>query len=121
MIQRISEEKDETDRRLLIGYLGKLGGREAVDFLLQELKENKYDAKDEVIEALGYAKDSRAVEPLINVLSTENICRREAVNALAEIGDKRAIEPLKKVLKTTSNQVEQEWIKKALKKLKVGK
>lgn len=116
MIQRILEEKDETHRRLLIGYLGKLGGGEAVDFLLQELKENKYDAKRNVIEALGYAKDPRAVEPLIEILLTErDFYKVNTAEALANIGDKRAIGPIKETLKTlkkTRNDPDDPFVKR---------
>jgi HEAT repeat protein len=91
-----------------------------VDFLLQEIRENKYDAKVDVIEALGYAKDSRAVEPLIEVLLTErDYYKVNAAEALANIGDKRAIGPIKEALKTLKNKKGPfaKRMKKALKKL----
>jgi len=120
MIQRILEEKNEHLRNRQIKYLGKLGGQEAVDFLLQELKENKYDAKQDVIEALGYAKDTRAVEPLFQVMmNSKDYYRYYAALALAEIGDKRAINVLKEELKTAIKGSEAERkIKEALKKLR---
>jgi len=70
---------------------------------------------------LGYAKDPRAVEPLIEILLTDpdDHYQVNTAEALANIGDKRAIGPIKEALKALKDKDSPfgERMKKALRKL----
>jgi HEAT repeat protein len=74
-----------------------MGNREAVEPLIQALLKDTDPVQVKAAESLGYLRDERAVEPLIQALKDEkryHSVRWKAARALGEIGDKRAIEPL---------------------------
>lgn len=82
------------------GALGKIGGDEAVQFLLNALQDKDKGNREGAAHALGWSKDQRAVEPLIHLLvnDKERYVRARSAAALANIGDKHAVEPLIKAL-----------------------
>jgi HEAT repeat protein/Tfp pilus assembly protein PilF len=92
------------DKRISLNYdaeaLGKIGGEEALQFLLQALKEQEEGSRKGAAGALGWTKDLRAVDPLIHLLinDKDQFVRSNSASALARIGDKRAVEPLIKAL-----------------------
>ena len=56
--------------------------------------------------ALGEIGDSRAVDPLIDMLKSQNWeVRKDAARALGEIGDSRAVDPLIAALKDYNESV----------------
>ena len=83
--------------------LGKLKSEEALDFLLQKLKDKDSSTKCRAAYRLGQLGDARAVEPLIQALQDESHhVRACAAKALGLIGSPRAIEPLLQALRDHS-------------------
>jgi HEAT repeat protein len=88
--------------------LKKILGDKAIDLFIKILKGEVNGAKDIVArwnaaETLGSLKNTRAVQPLIDVLHDENEHLRERVAfSLGIIGDERAVEPLIEALKDNS-------------------
>ena len=75
--------------------LGKIGNPQAVEPLIQALKNTDSFVRRKAAGALGMIGDSRAVEPLIQALKRgDKWVKDEAIKALGMIGDPRAIEPL---------------------------
>jgi len=72
-----------------------------VNGLIRALKHKNWYVQDEAAYALGNIRDSRAVEPLIEVMKDEygSVRSWAVVEALGNIGDSRAVEPLIGVLK----------------------
>jgi HEAT repeat protein len=71
------------------------------------------------IDALGYFKDPRAFEPLITLLSDEEvIIRGTAARALAEYRDQRAVEPIRLALNHTGTSEWMDWRTTATEALK---
>ena len=69
--------------------------REAIPFLLESLKTERYCSKADAAEILGEMKVEDAVPDLIKLFETTGgISHYKAVEALGKIGDQRAIEPL---------------------------
>lgn len=76
-----------------VEVLGEIGDTEAIEPLIQALKDKDEDVRRNAVEALGKIGDTRAVEPLIQALEDKNADVREtAVEALGKIGDVRAAE-----------------------------
>jgi len=73
---------------------------EAIDALIESLKDKDEEVRINAALALGEAKNRKAVEPLIETLKDESRKVREsAALALGVIGDERAIKPLLEILK----------------------
>ena len=134
MIRTLGDIGDKTAVKELIDSLGyedgpakyalvytiiKLGDEKIVPDVIGRL--GRHD-NVQVAMVLGGLKDSRAVEPLIHLLKSEDWWDREAAaNALGEIGDTRALQPLFDVIKNdkdVSNTAKEaiEKIEKAQKK-----
>lgn len=87
-----------------VGSLGGLRDERATDFLLSLLASPPDDRRRRhAIYALGELGDQRAVEPLIQVLATDDsaswVERRNAVIALQKIGGTRAVDALRDALR----------------------
>src|SRR5688500_6695455 len=62
---------------------------------LEKLKSQSSSERRDAVEALGYADDKRAVEPLIQALKDSSAdVRAAAANALSLYNDDRSVEPL---------------------------
>ena len=87
-----------------LGKLVKIGSA-AVESLGATLKDERWNVRAKVVEALGNIANPRAVEPLILALKDEqwNV-RGHAAEALGKIPDPRAVEPLIHALK------DEEWV-----------
>lgn len=93
-------------------YLGHLADAQAVEVLLVALRDTQnrtelggYPLRRKAAEALGRIGDLRAVEPLIEALSCEDIFLREQVAwALGELGDRRGIAPLVHLLNPSAQE-----------------
>ncbi|MFA4843162.1 MAG: HEAT repeat domain-containing protein, partial [Candidatus Omnitrophota bacterium] len=82
-------------RQAVVVALGQIKSPQAVDALIQALKDESPYVREEAARALGEIGDKRATKPLIKVLQDEDPDVREAAcEALGKIGDSRAIEPL---------------------------
>lgn len=99
LISALSNEykgEEEDIRTGVIKALGKIGDTNAVDPLVEFLKNGSYyDERAMAATALGNIRDKRAVSPLIAALhDKEGYVRRMAASALGKIKDSRAVEPL---------------------------
>ena len=93
-------------------------GKQAVEPLIQALKNEDRSARFSAAVALGKIGDPRAIEPLIRALRDEAWNVRIAVAvALGEIGDERAVGPLTQALNDNNEGVRM-GAKKALEKIK---
>jgi HEAT repeat protein len=104
-------------------------GEPAVGPLIETIKDDMYggDILIYTVVALGEIGDSRAVEPLIEVLKNEDINQNEYINykdinikenaavALGKIGDSRAVEPLISALKDEYGNVQESIIEALVK------
>ena len=98
LVHRISEE--ETRSQWVVESLVRKYGKQAVPYLIPLLTDEDEDFAREVAEWLGKLKDPRAVQPLIDALSSEAFyVRYEAALALEQIGDERSKPHFEKVLK----------------------
>ncbi|MBU0599172.1 HEAT repeat domain-containing protein [bacterium] len=93
---------------LIFAFISGVGYSETdrVDELIQELKDEDSDVRENAAKALGEIKDARAVEPLIAALKGgEDPCVRwNAARALEKIGTP-AVEPLIAALKDEDSSV----------------
>lgn len=103
-------ETDPISRAALARTLGRIGTPEAVTALLKALNEGGWSDRRALIEALGDAGDSRAIEPLMNILEKErdNTKRAAAASALGGLGNSRAISLLEIALQDHVPSVRQE-------------
>lgn len=83
-----------------IKALGAIKDKRAVEPLLNVLRDNKIQPREEVVKALGQIGDKTVVKPLISMLwNKEGIpFRCETIRALGATKDKRVVEPLIDVL-----------------------
>ena len=95
-------------------------GKQAVEQLIQTLKDEDSQVRDGAAQALGEIGDKRAVEPLINVLKADKnfYVRGGAANALGKLKDTGAVEPLINALKADKNSYVRGGAANALGKLK---
>ena len=89
-----------------IKALGAIKDKRAVEPLLNFLRNNKIQLREEVVKALGQIGDKTVVEPLISMLLNEDgiPIRCEMIKALGSTKDKRAVEPLIDVLRKESRK-----------------
>jgi HEAT repeat protein len=75
--------------------LGTIGGDKGCEALIPLLKSASAEDRDSAVAAIGGARCSGALEPLIKALADEHhMVRADAAMALGDLGDKRAVEPL---------------------------
>ena len=96
-----NQEIDEVSRSRAAQILGLIESVDAVNPLIEALKDNSVVIRSKAAESLGLIADRRGVEPLINVLKDESewvTVRANSATALGKIKDERAIVPLIEVL-----------------------
>ncbi|MCL4704154.1 HEAT repeat domain-containing protein [bacterium] len=99
--------RDEKERKITTEILVTVG-EEAVDALINALKDSSQWVREHAAEALGKIASTQAVEPLIAVLKdSERWVRWHAAQALGKIGDPRAVDPLIAALKDSD-----EWVRR---------
>jgi len=76
-----------------------------VKMLIRDLDSEDVHVREEAAQALGEAKDPRAIKPLIDALKKDEYwdVREAAADALGEIGDPSALKPLMKALEKDEN------------------
>ena len=100
------KSKDGYVRGKTVMALGESKDPEAVEPLIQTLKDEYWVVRRNAAEALGKLMDPKAVEPLIQTLKDESKnVRGEAAIALGKIGDTRALEALTEAEKDKSRWV----------------
>ena len=98
LVEALGYEKDAIVYISARAALEKLG-QQAVEPLINALKDKKEFLRWQAALLLGTIKDTQAVDALIEALQDPaEIVRRSAAGALGMIGDQRAVEPLLKVL-----------------------
>jgi HEAT repeat protein len=100
---------DEQQRAFYVRVLGRTGGADDVEALIDVLLKDTMAVQAAAAEALGWIGDSRAIAPLFLFLEDANDQLREvAVEALGRIGDERAVEPVIQALGDPA-----EWVRRA--------
>jgi len=103
-------------RQQIARALGEIGSAEAVEPLIQALRDEDESVRAAAAKALGRIGDARAVEPLIQALRDSNWrVRAAAAEALGRIGDVRAVEPLVQALGDENESVRMAAVKAAVK------
>ncbi|GBC77852.1 Phycocyanobilin lyase subunit alpha [bacterium HR08] len=93
-------------RQQIARALGEIGSAEAVEPLIQALRDEDWWVRTAAAKALGQIGDARAVEPLIQALRDKGKwVRTAAAKALGQIGDARAVEPLIQALRDWDESV----------------
>ena len=82
--------------------LGRIGGRAAVDSLVEMVKSGNFSRVLPAIDVLGRSGDPRAVAPLAELLDGGSVAL-EAARALGRTGDRRAVPPLVSRLVSSSD------------------
>lgn len=93
-----------TDQRAIAAVaLGELKDQQAVEPLLELLKDPYSIVRCAAIHSLGKLHDRQVIEPLLNILGhPDEHTQIAVVKALGELGDPRAIQPLRSLLSQTS-------------------
>lgn len=85
--------------------LGEIGDKRAVEPLIELLKNDNGENKDNLITALGELRDERAIEPLIELFNdSDEFTQEEAVKSIVKIGNP-AVNYLIKVLNDNYDQI----------------
>lgn len=97
-IRRLSVSIWEANKitRRLRQVLLQINDSDLVPVLIDLLQDENYELVLTAFESLGKSKDSRALQPLVDALSSE-LTDLMAIEALGELGNDRAIEPLLRV------------------------
>lgn len=100
----------------------KLGSESTFLRLISYLEWDSYKTREMATYALGEIGDTRAIEPLIDVLleDTNSFVRRLAASALGKIGDERAIEALTSAKLNDEDEDVRYWADWALKQIQDG-
>lgn len=88
------KDEDEDVRKMIADILGNIRRPEAVNFLVEMLKDPCSNVRSSAAEGLGKIGDSTAVEPLIDLLVDEEWVAFFAAGALGRLRDPRAVSPL---------------------------
>jgi len=115
--------KDKTGRQYAARLLGRIAHKEAVEPLIQALKDTSRSkdvlTQQYIASALGSIGDARAVPYLLKMLNNQDHrLRCSAVRSLGAIGDRRAIKPIVKILRKDKSSSVQETAADALGQIK---
>lgn len=108
VVDKLLDNEDHYIRRITVETLGELGDPQAVEYLMQSLKDTDWYVQIKAADALVKI-GKPTVEWLILALEDTNRgVRRRAVEALGKIGDLKAVEPLILMLKDKDDDVRME-------------
>ena len=100
----LSRHRDDNVAVAAIEALGRIGGRAAVDSLVDAVKSGNFFRVFPAIEVLGRSGDPRAVAPLTALLEQPQYAT-EVVRALGRTGDVAAVAPLMRLLAKSSGAI----------------
>ncbi|MDM7912685.1 MAG: HEAT repeat domain-containing protein, partial [Methanotrichaceae archaeon] len=94
-------------REAALKSLARIRSEGACDLALSALKDEDYRVRLTAVTSLGEIGQSKALEPLVDVMfgQDEQEIRAWAAWSLGEIGDPRAVEPLRRAYKTCPVEV----------------
>lgn len=90
---------DDNVAAAAIEALGRVGGRAAVDALVETVERNYFFRTYPAIDVLGRSRDPRAVPPLAQLLRKQSYVN-EVARALGRTADKAAVQPLAELLRS---------------------
>jgi len=93
----LTRHMDDNVAVAAVEALGRIGGRAAVDSLVEAVKSGNFFRTFPAIDVLGRSGDPRAVAPLTDLLEQPQYAH-EAARALGRTGDIGAVEPLMRLL-----------------------
>lgn len=93
----LTRHADDNVAVAAVEALGRIGGRAAVDSLIEAVKSGNFFRTFPAIDVLGRSSDPRAVAPLTDLLEQPQYTN-EAARALGRTGDIGAVEPLMRLL-----------------------
>lgn len=109
LLKLLTEDKENQVRIAAVYALGLLGAREALETILEILKNKNEDSglRGSAAEALADIGDTRAIDPLMEALSDESVeVRFWSVFALGELGDASVLPALQKIEETDGGFLE---------------
>lgn len=108
LLEAVHQARFERDQWRILLALVEIGGDEVVPAMISFLHSPSSAIRALVAQFLGKAQDSRAVEPMIDLIGEcdPNYTLMWAVQALGQLGDKRAVDPLLQFLKRTESTTE---------------
>ncbi|MCD6579303.1 HEAT repeat domain-containing protein [bacterium] len=92
----------------IVRCLSKIGGQGSEDFLIKLLDDSRLLVQSEAMIGLGELKSKKALEPILKLLTPENLNNpilTSALNSVQEIGDPSSAAPLKQLLDSKINSV----------------
>ncbi len=103
----LTSDTDFTVRARAAEILGNIRSRKAIPYLLDALEDENRNVKASAIVALGYIRDSNAVEPLMDFVRREENegLRISALNVLGIIPDDRSVPLLMDSLNSESGRI----------------
>lgn len=104
MLAELTRHRDDNVAVAAIEAVGRIGGRAAVDALVQAVGTGNFFRTFPAIDVLGRSGDPRAVEPLTSLLQDSRYVF-EAARALGRTGSRAAAAPLAQLLLHTSDAI----------------
>jgi len=100
-------KEDAEVRSVAAKALAKIGGKQAIESLVETLRHPEADVRRFAAITLGKIGDGAATQPLVEAMLNdgEEEVREYAASALGKIGDERAVEPLLRALKDKDEDV----------------
>jgi HEAT repeat protein len=108
VLRKLLINGDEVDRCYAARALGIMGDKEAIEPLIDSLRDEDVDVCIDAVEALGRIGDVSAAASLIESLENDSsgeVCTAAAIS-LGQLGSKEAIESLKRVIKDRPERIE---------------
>lgn len=103
-ISSLAQHTDDNVSVAAIEALGRIGGVETVDALIEAVEQRHFFRTFPAIDALGRTGDPRAVDPLEKLLA-DPLYAAEASRALGRTGQESAVAPLAKLLVERSDAI----------------
>lgn len=96
----LMDQGDDNTRRYAVEILNTVPDQRAVNRLIQALDDPDWWVRERSIDALGKTVDPRGVDPLIDLMLRDPKVSALCAGALGILGDVRAVEPLSELIKS---------------------
>ncbi len=105
LIEAVKSAHSDRDLWRILTTMAEIGGPEIVPTMIDALRSNNSAISSIAAQSLSTVKDSRAIDPMLELLNHRNPHTSAiwVIDALGKLGAKRAIKPLLHLLHTTSS------------------